>query len=352
MPVTLQVDSFGVANSNKKHGQLVRLPNDFQPEKYAVLCGRGSKCTKSLGNKRLKQMVNENLTAYSMANNKVDKSTIVTNIIDNVKRFAPSGAFVKYEAGFWWEVEDAFAREKIGCMFRDSLHTQYRSSTKAKLARKRRAMAGSDDGSRSSSYKALTPSTPTSMCVVMQEQQRPAVVDPLDSSAHSAGVTSQSSHCSQQREQGRMSNSAIPAATIMSSYMGSTTTSNNEWLGLQKPHLRCDPQAVSNTMMYQQVDCRSNFLRSFPYYTPSSSVPWSSSSPRNANVGLSSLNNSNHESNNNYSLARVLDDATELLSMDAAARRHHDPSANGGVDGDLPDDISDMFAGDHHDFPL
>ena len=37
----------------------------------------------------------------------------------------------------WYEVDAAFAREKIGCMFRDTLHTQYRSSTKAKQARKR-----------------------------------------------------------------------------------------------------------------------------------------------------------------------------------------------------------------------
>jgi hypothetical protein len=36
----------------------------------------------------------------------------------------------------WWEVSyDALARKKVGCLLRDYLHTQYRSSAKAKLAK-------------------------------------------------------------------------------------------------------------------------------------------------------------------------------------------------------------------------
>lgn len=128
----------------KKLGQKVRLPNHFTPQQYAVLCGRGSKCTKSPGNERLRQMVNNSLQAYSEARNKVEKTAIVSAIIHAVKQAAPNGAFVKYEGGSWWEVEDDFAREKIGCLFRDSLHHQYRSSTKAKLARKK-GRAGCDD---------------------------------------------------------------------------------------------------------------------------------------------------------------------------------------------------------------
>lgn len=123
--------------ATKKHGRKTELPSDFVPGKYAVLCGRGSKCTKSPGNQRLKQMVNNYLKPYAEAKNKVEKTSIVSTIIASVKQASPVGAFVKYEDGAWWEVEDAFAREKIGCLFRDCLHTQYRSSTKAKLARKK-----------------------------------------------------------------------------------------------------------------------------------------------------------------------------------------------------------------------
>jgi hypothetical protein len=39
-----------------------------------------------------------------------------------------AGASVKFEDGLWWHVDDAFAREKIGGLFRDALHIQYRSS--------------------------------------------------------------------------------------------------------------------------------------------------------------------------------------------------------------------------------
>lgn len=120
-----------------KLGEKTKLPDGFIPGKYAVLCGRGSKCTKSLGNQRLRHLVESHLHGYSAARNKVEKTVIVTSIIDAVKQVSPDGGFVKYEDGCWWEVDDAFAREKIGCLFRDSLHTQYRSSTKAKLARKK-----------------------------------------------------------------------------------------------------------------------------------------------------------------------------------------------------------------------
>jgi hypothetical protein len=120
----------------KKVRPKVRLHYNFTRGKYAVLCGRGSKCTKSAGNQRLREIVKNNLTAYSAARNKVEKTAIVSYIIDTVKQAAPGGAFLKFEDDCWWEVDDSFAREKIGCLFRDSLHMQYKSSTKAKLARK------------------------------------------------------------------------------------------------------------------------------------------------------------------------------------------------------------------------
>jgi hypothetical protein len=95
-------------------------------------------CTASKGNRYLRFLVNNFRHPYSEARNKVQKSAIVSTIIDKVKQASPkSGGFIKYEDGNWWEVDDAFAREKIGGLFRDFLHTQYRSSTKAKLARRK-----------------------------------------------------------------------------------------------------------------------------------------------------------------------------------------------------------------------
>mmetsp|Transcript_91531 Transcript_91531/g.137052 ORF Transcript_91531/g.137052 Transcript_91531/m.137052 type:complete len:310 (-) Transcript_91531:38-967(-) len=131
-----------------------KLPPDFAPGRYTVLCGRGKVCSASPGNKNLRSLVNAYLTPYSQAKNKIEKSTIVSAIVNAVRKEAPVGAFVKQDKnGSWWEVEDSFAREKIGCIFRDILHTQYRSSTKAKFARKK--ALESKGGHRSYQKKCL-----------------------------------------------------------------------------------------------------------------------------------------------------------------------------------------------------
>jgi hypothetical protein len=122
----------------KRSAQKMKLSRNFEPGKYSVICGRGKVCSASPGNKHLRFLVHQNLAPYSRANNKTEKSAIVSAIVNYVREASPGGAFVKQEDnGEWWEVDDAFAREKIGCIFRDILHTQYRSSTKAKQARKK-----------------------------------------------------------------------------------------------------------------------------------------------------------------------------------------------------------------------
>jgi hypothetical protein len=112
-----------------------QLPANFVPSVSTVICGRGKACTTSIGNRRLKSIVSSFLKPYSEAKNKVEKSAIVSTIVGAIKR--GGGNFVKCEDGIWWEVDDAIAREKVGCLLRDYLHTQYRSSTKAKLARRK-----------------------------------------------------------------------------------------------------------------------------------------------------------------------------------------------------------------------
>ncbi|CAJ1946034.1 unnamed protein product [Cylindrotheca closterium] len=134
-----------------KRGIRTRLPSAFAPGNYTVLCGRGKEYTSSTGNKHLKSLVHKYLKPYSEAKNKMAKSSIVAEIMGQIKVLCTDVAFVKLENGVWWEVDDAFAREKIGCMFRDTLHTQYRSSTKAKFARKKAKQIGSNRRDSSSS---------------------------------------------------------------------------------------------------------------------------------------------------------------------------------------------------------
>jgi hypothetical protein len=118
------------------------LPANFCPGQYSVLCGRGKICFESTGNNYLKALVSVCLDPYSKAKTKIEKSSIVTAIIARIKELVAASsnsegaAFVRFKDGLWWHVDDAFAREKIGGLFRDALHIQYRSSTKSKIARK------------------------------------------------------------------------------------------------------------------------------------------------------------------------------------------------------------------------
>jgi hypothetical protein len=75
------------------------------------------------------------LEKYSSTECKRHKSSIALDIVVMTRK--SGGCFCKYEQGAWFEVGDHFAREKVSAMFRDMLHTQYRSSAKAKTARRR-----------------------------------------------------------------------------------------------------------------------------------------------------------------------------------------------------------------------
>ena len=112
---------------------------NYTPVGKTVVCGRGKVCVNSPGNKHLQSLVKNWLQKYSKAKTKMDKSAIVSCILRDVKQATfPEPAFVKPNKDkVYCEVTDAFAREKIGGMFRDLLHTQYKSSNKAKNARKR-----------------------------------------------------------------------------------------------------------------------------------------------------------------------------------------------------------------------
>jgi hypothetical protein len=152
----------------KKKGKINKFADNYVPGKYAVICGRGKACTASTGNRNLRSLVMSYLKPYSQSRNKVEKSSIVSAIMTSVRQASPDGAFVKIEAGVWREVDEGFAREKIGCLFRDYLHTQYRSSTKAKLARRKvtsssfKYMNGGSDHSHSSTHMMMNGSNQSS----------------------------------------------------------------------------------------------------------------------------------------------------------------------------------------------
>jgi hypothetical protein len=73
---------------------------------------------------------------YSEADSKGAKSAIVSEIIAVIRQ--AGGDFCKNKKGAWFEVGDHCAREKVSALLRDLLHTQYRSSAKAKVGRRQK----------------------------------------------------------------------------------------------------------------------------------------------------------------------------------------------------------------------
>jgi hypothetical protein len=111
-----------------------QLGVDFQPSDLSVICGRGNYRNHS-GNHRFHLLASTFVGRYSQADSKTTKSALVFNIVTMIRQ--AGGHFCKYEKGVWFEVGDRIAREKVSAFFRNILHTQYRSSSKAKACIRR-----------------------------------------------------------------------------------------------------------------------------------------------------------------------------------------------------------------------
>ena len=137
-PISLRISTFPKLITPAFHdGGMKRLPLDFRPTYLDVLCSRGNAVKSHPGNKRFVQLVSDHQQKYATAGSKLEKSLIVSSIIDMIREASPEGGFVKLIDGIWWEVGDNLAREKTGQALRDRLHGKYSSSSKAKKRRRR-----------------------------------------------------------------------------------------------------------------------------------------------------------------------------------------------------------------------
>jgi hypothetical protein len=110
-----------------------QLGVEFPPSNYSVVCGRGKISFNHVGNRRFRSLARKFIERYSHAERRA-KSAIVSEIIAVIHQ--AGGMFCKYQKGKWVEVGDHQAREKVSSLLRDLLHTQYRSSAKAKVGRR------------------------------------------------------------------------------------------------------------------------------------------------------------------------------------------------------------------------
>lgn len=117
--------------------RMTLLPDDFVPSDDDVICGRGKKCYAHIGNDRFRQRVIGMLDEYRKARSKLDKSKVLSDVVEQVRQNSPTGGFVKQDSdGRWYEVGDFLAREKTSQAFRDALHENYKSSNVAKKKRR------------------------------------------------------------------------------------------------------------------------------------------------------------------------------------------------------------------------
>lgn len=94
------------------------------PSDRDVICGRGKLSQNHTGNKYYRQIIAENLHSYSNVKTKMDKSLIVSKIVDMVQE--AGGNFIKRDCTanseeHWVVVEDNFAREKTAHSIRDAI---------------------------------------------------------------------------------------------------------------------------------------------------------------------------------------------------------------------------------------
>lgn len=123
------------------------LPMNFSPSEFDVLVGRGKRCFNHIGNHRFRLLVNGFLDQYANTKSKLEKSSILRRVVDEVRARSPYGGFVKRDntTNQWYEVGDFLAREKTSQCFRDALHERYRSSTKSKKKRRQNELAKASD---------------------------------------------------------------------------------------------------------------------------------------------------------------------------------------------------------------
>jgi len=145
------------ASSGKDRKAIRMLSPDFQPTAYSVIFGRGAECFNSTGNRRFRATAELFLEEYSNATTKAEKSGIVSRLIEIVREASPEGSFIRSGNGRWWEVSDAVAREKVGAQMRDLLHTKYRSSTKAKIEKRRQASSKAREAKKNNLQGSISP---------------------------------------------------------------------------------------------------------------------------------------------------------------------------------------------------
>jgi hypothetical protein len=110
----------------------------FSPSSSDVIVGTGREAKLHTGNDTFLELLKHDyLEKYSSAKCKLEKTMIISEIVNAVRERSPTQTgFVKRNQDGWYQVEDHLAREKVSQSLRNLLHNQYRSSVKSKKQRR------------------------------------------------------------------------------------------------------------------------------------------------------------------------------------------------------------------------
>ena len=116
------------------------LGADFTPGEFDVICGRGRQAFNHPGNKFFRTLVQRYHDNFGQAKTRLERTTVVTNVIDEVR--SKGMGFVKQDetGGQWSIVSDRLAREKVGNILRNAQGGKYRSSFKSKQRRRQESI--------------------------------------------------------------------------------------------------------------------------------------------------------------------------------------------------------------------
>ena len=114
------------------------------PSPQDVICCKGNLAFHHDGNLRLQDIVRSHVDQYEAAQSKGEKSMVVSLVTTAIRE--ERGRFVRKDpvSGTWKVATSRFAREKVGQMFRNVLHSQYKSSTTSKRRRREVLQANYD----------------------------------------------------------------------------------------------------------------------------------------------------------------------------------------------------------------
>merc|ERR1719399_835593 len=106
------------------------------PGLFDVICARGKSAYNHEGNRRFRMIVASAAEKYSKVESKLQRSMIVTDIVDTIRSMGNGFVRRSTETGEWVACSEVMCREKVGQHFRNALGCQYKSSTRSKSERR------------------------------------------------------------------------------------------------------------------------------------------------------------------------------------------------------------------------